>query len=67
MKPESVPSKQGVLAFIMGDKLWHLNRSEGEFNPDDPQGGFQRLWKAMHTCPAINTIVDAHGRRTDAQ
>ena len=63
MSADAAPSKDGELAFIMSDRLWHANRTAEEFDPDAPEGGFQRLWKAMHTCPAIQALVDRDGTR----
>ena len=63
MNPDTTPSKEGELAFIMSDNLWHLNRTAEEFDPEASGGGFQRLWTAMHTCPAIQALVDRDGTR----
>ena len=63
MSADALPSNDGELAFIMSDRLWHMNRTPEEFAPDNPEGGFQRLWTAMHTCPAIQQLVDSDGTR----
>ena len=59
MNPGALPSKDSELAFIMSDRLWHMNRT-----PDNSEGGFQRLWTAMLTCPAIQQLVVSHCVKT---